>query len=1344
MKIKLYNYFLVLIASFSLVLSSCNNIASDDYEENKNQGTSVSTETVSELDSEGVIAYLTVAIDSLSEDGVSSRTVLPDFTDSDYKYTGFDKFELTGAYDGKNYKIAEWTSDSDGLSAYEKLVGKTTTTGSDDEAVTTTNGDYQIPLTLFSKDETATETWSFTLTAYHHYVENEATTTVFKGTTSKNIVAGANNSLAFSLTRDSEYKFAAASENKAGSLSITLNYVTGARTEVQLFKCDASTGEHDGNDIASSYWEGESDRIFTVANGAKKELSIASIPEGFYELILNFTNNDIAVGVMKEYVYILQDLTSVKTIKVDVNADYAITYFYKILDVDGKNEITYIKNDDSYGVKIANFFKGTDNKPYHGDIQAMYYSRLNTVTLPQETDFVDTFNSKAESGNEYLFCGWYEDEGFTKGPILNIKKNSTVGDKTYYGKFIDKREKPEITSVVLTADTKTADADDFKVGHKITATAKTDAGDFAGTVQEWKWYKVKTDDDPADAQITENIDNPAKAQTTDLVTTSSYSVRPIYAGKNIKVTATKKYTVRSYDDKDNESGQSYVYNAGYVRTTYTAANYNAAGLYKVVEFKENPTDTEVTYGYPSPKVSNETGQFIGKGNLAVTTAAFKLYYEYTSETDGSTETTKINTNLRDDGLAEPFATILSAVHDANTTGWTLNDTTVFVDTNADSKYYSIAFNTASQKAPTASGYVPVKISVDGYNDLVLGTTGDVADTDYDDIYSNGAFIKVRYDNPMEREVLNALWKDGDVSDQNVRDGFDKQTISFKDTAYSKTYDGGTISVPLIWSEASEGTFASPVARLQDDLGKENGSSEISVGTSKTLYFKATETPATENNGDSKNADWYGKVWPSTDTARDVTFTWNDTESSTDANNNYIGRRISIASLRISGTTVTDATGAEENADKVYTAKIGDTLTIVPLDSTGAEITSYSDIVWTIKRNGTAISGLTGLSDENKAAYTGYRLIQKDYVSEDAHTAGKQLKVTATRTYAFSKELSKAVYITVEKGSLKLDGFSVTWNPTDDNPTLEVGTQGTADNITWKTGEDGGAVDGTYTPENSDPADKVEVSSVVFSGDVNASGEAQLKVSALGYEDAYSKQLENIPLRYTIGETEVKLSADKPNISYRSILFDLESAAPGRTASSYEYILTAPTGTGTGGSITTNDWANYAPASNGWTELPADEFADPFFGNAGTAGTIYVRVKADATSGYYASTPIEVSYEKADNAGSRGVSGFTVTFETLAEADIKMTESSVAKNTTAGTITIAAPSDLSTIKFWRINGKNPVSYYGSEAVSIDTEHKTLTITTAEIGSGVYNVTVVGSKTSVSGVTYSAGITVVVSE
>ena len=473
----------------------------------------------------------------------------------------------------------------------------------------------------------------------------------------------------------------------------------------------------------------------------------------------------------------------------------------------------------------------------------------------------------------------------------------------------------------------------------------------------------------------------------------------------------------------------------------------------------------------------------------------------------------------------------------------------------------------------------------------------------------------------------------------------------------------------------------------------------------------------------------------------MTFTWNDTESSTAANNEYIGRRISIASLKIRGTTVTDATGAEENADKVYTAKIGDTLKIVPLDSTGDEITSYPDIVWTIKRNGTAISGLTGLSDENKAANTGYRLIQKDYVSEDAHTAGKQLKVTATRTYAFSKELSKAVYITVEKGSLKLDGFSVTWNPTDDNPTLEVGTQGTADNITWVTGEDGGAVDGTYTPENSDSGDKVEVSSVVFSGDVNANGVAQLTVSALGYEYAY-KQLENIPLRSTIGETEVKLSADKPNISYRSILFDLESAAPGRTASSYEYILTAPPGTGTGGSITKKDWAEYAP-SNGWTELPVGEFADPFFGNA-DAGTIYVRVKADATPGYYASTPIEVSYEKADNAGSRGVSGFTVTFETLAEADIKMTESSVAKDTTAGTITIAAPSDLSTIKFWRINGKNPVSYYGSEAVSIDTELKTLTITSAEIGRGVYNVTVVGSKTSVSGVTYSAGITVVVSE
>ena len=340
--------------------------------------------------------------------------------------------------------------------------------------------------------------------------------------------------------------------------------------------------------------------------------------------------------------------------------------------------------------------------------------------------------------------------------------------------------------------------------------------------------------------------------------------------------------------------------------------------------------------------------------------------------------------------------------------------------------------------------------------------------------------------------------------------------------------------------------------------------------------------------------------------------------------------------------------------------------------------------------------------------------------------------------------------------MKLDSFNVTYNNTT-YPTLEVGKAYNTGDYTekcliegtnWHTGASGtasGAIDNV-----SEAAVVIKSVSFTESGVVTESGSetnagkkvgnAVLKVTALGYADADSTvTLKNIPLRFSMTEV-VALSKDTANISYGSILFDSKTFGNGREASSYEYIITKPSSENE--NPTVKEWAEYNPTDNGWKDLPSAEFANPFSIAATTSsvasvaaeGTIYVRVKANADTGYAASTPIPVTYTKSSHAGVRGATGFTVEFK---DKDAAITADST---TTTGKVVIM-PEDGFTVSYWRIDGTSATNVPGA---TVSDDKQTLIIDTATIGAGSYQVTAAGILKGVTGGNYSAGVTVVISK
>ena len=118
-----------------------------------------------------------------------------------------------------------------------------------------------------------------------------------------------------------------------------------------------------------------------------------------------------------------------------------------------------------------------------------------------------------------------------------------------------------------------------------------------------------------------------------------------------------------------------------------------------------------------------------------------------------------------------------------------------------------------------------------------------------------------------------------------------------------------------------------------------------------------------------------------------------------------------------------------------------------------------------------------------------------------------------------------------------------------------------------------------------------------------------------------------------------------------------------------------------------------------------------------------------TDGYYASTPVAVTYSETTNAGSMGGT-IEVSFENV---DVAL---NTPNTSNAGTIVITPKTDF-TVKFWKIDGDVIAS--GDTVLTVSNDKQSLTITTAELGSGDYNITAVGTKTGVTG-TYSAGVTV----
>ena len=1357
MKIKLNKYILLLLASLTLVMSSCSDIDEDSTTVNE-QKTKTSSETISEAakiddTTTAPIAYLTIGIGETTAKTGSSRTALPDFSDNlDAYYAGFTKFRLTGAIEGSEEEVIrvwETTTDSDQhtTNAYTKL----TTTSS-------------VPLKLFTaevnntSETSATENWNFTLTAWYGDPEEAiGKFTRFKATLSKEICAGATNPLEFTLTRDSAYGFNA---NATGEIAITLNYkATVPKTVIYLYSQSDTARETPLRTTTVATMASGATYVYKAVADNDTSDSATAVPEGKYTVVIKtfdvYENRpDVPKGEILEYVYVMQGLTSKSSFDLNMNESYSITYKYTVIDGTSVNVNADFAESN---FTLANEASGsTYTIPY-------YYSRLETVTLPKAS------NIGSPISNNYVFCGWYENydtqtNTFSGSPILEIERNSHAKALTLYGKFIDKREAETIDSVALYLEGKTSDGtettvlSDMSVGHKLTATAKVGTTDFEGTIVGWKWYTGEIPSEQSDiswnsAPVYDSLANIGNAFTpavntelagsiteinttadstegaankvTKLVTTSSLKLIPAWKGKYIKATAVQKYTVRAYTEDDAEN--------------YAALN--TAGVKKVVE---NTFATATTENALLDAIATENE--IAAGNLAVSTD-FSLWYGTLGDTNAQ-DVVEINSELYPSGKLFVGA---GTVHDITQTDWVYGATTYQT---------ACTFELAHGEedtiyAPTSSGYKSAKVSVANYTDLSL--------TD-----DNGAFIRVKYAVPTEADILTTLWSssNGTGGNTSALEGFDKGYISFKETSFVHDYDTNRYDDVHVYADTPAsfvyGDSVSPVARTTlggarraaaDFAENETAAiTDVFVGdtSSNSLVFTVLSHAGT--NDTKGNPEGAIDAPSSTCT---VAFTGDNAT-------NYVGTRVMLASVSVTGTSA-----------------VGNTITITPLDSAGNAITDYdASFTYSLKRaDNEPVSAQP--TDGNTGSYI---IKQEDFTSDSTDDdATDTLNISVSRTYVYDGAVSVPTTTTIAKGIIKSYGeATVILTQTEGSGTAVINTADFAISVTY-TGsaliEGASPTSGTiaWTADTTlvlkDSVSGVDLATsgtfapvvgfadnetvVTYDDSGITKAKAKIKIVAKGYKVFTANDLYvAIPLAAT--PPTVLLRTDTNNISYGKVKFDTT------TAYMYEYSLD-------GGTT--------------WYNVPATEFANPFSdvtlnNNQFTFSVRTKRVGKTTSATYYysteqdkwltdtgveyaegniaslvitaASAPADVTYTASresgtGNQGNRGMPHPTVTFvaqDMKLNAPIK-----------SGNIITITPAGGYTVKNWYIDGLTPEEFAATDSdITVKTEsvpgditvsEESLVLDITDFGSGTYQITAV-MENNTTGITYSAGVSVVVSQ
>ena len=389
---RLNKYILLILALFSMTLSSCSfsSDSTNDKEEN------VKSEEELKLISQG-ISYVKLELASASVTPKGSRTALPDFSaESDEekaaRYSGFIEFMLQ-AERGSSAIQKIWTNTVDGegnvtKTAYQAFVK-----------------DSIFPLGYYPENTSSDEypetiEWKFTLYAYYggtlselgpkdsvYFESDEVTKNIHPRTT----LDDANKTVKFELTRKGDYKFSS-EEEKKGSIGIILNYVANSgvsSVKAKLYKVgetEAIGGEENLSDI----------NIYS-----KQEL-----PEGnYYVDFALYGDNELYICTVREYACVINNLESKSTLTVDPNGTFTITYKYK----------------NGTSTTDVDFFAENATVP------AKYTRLSGAVTFP----VTSAFDSENDFVKDNIFLGWYESEAATER-ITNIGAGSRAGNITLY------------------------------------------------------------------------------------------------------------------------------------------------------------------------------------------------------------------------------------------------------------------------------------------------------------------------------------------------------------------------------------------------------------------------------------------------------------------------------------------------------------------------------------------------------------------------------------------------------------------------------------------------------------------------------------------------------------------------------------------------------------------------------------------------------------------------------------------------------------------------------------------------------------------------------------------------
>ncbi|WP_294430579.1 hypothetical protein [uncultured Treponema sp.] len=1212
--------------------------------------------------------------------------------------------------------------------------------------------------------------------------------------TDSNTPTNPTNGLDFTLARTSKFVYPYSTSGE-GKIEITLNYATGSelsgyKTIAKLYSATVSESVVTKSETPLTV-EGNSVLATEAADNATERLySAEGIKEGMYVAVFEFTENGVEVGAMTEYVYVLKDLTSKSTLTVDLNGSYAITYRYWILDDEANQNVVVTsavqdrngKYTFGLGARTDSGFPGVANTS-EGNMFAeitseadntisanaggvvMTYSRLTGATLPTANLFSEDFNS-TNPESEYLFCGWYDITGSEAAdnntiaglindsenhtPVLEIKKNTFVHDKTYIAKFVKRVEMPVIDKVTITPETDAASNESlnngYKVGYMLTATpsyGETPTA-FTGTAT-WQWYwSADSENYSFDDEDTVSGTN-ATIAARDETHVSTYRVEPSKAGKYLQARVVQKYKIVP------EKIEGAI---AYYKVTENAAVVSGVAKKDV---ESVPTPVAMVLG---------TLQAVGSTNPEDEDALFKMHYG----TAATAEVVEIGTQLS----ASNLHVTSGVITDAHNPAWEYQHGT---GNSATVSAYALSLtdeiNDDHVYAPVGSNYVAVTVSVAGYEPLHLPNIVDSG-------APKSAFVSVKYKTPTEANVKSTLWcDDGNAENQNELEGIDKGYIVFKATEYSSSendYTNGetpidVTAIPLSY-KVGDGDFTPVTARAA--LGKEhNDTADILAGT---VSFKAAEKKV---NGEGEPADTQytdangnpvGHIAESSD-ALSYAF-------STDNSLAYIGTRQLISYIEVARDGETDVPHPN---NQPYTAKVGHTLTVKAYDEHDQEIARYgaeglSGITWTWATADTeSTNGKTAT-----AANTTYTIKQADYTSgtEETHT----LTITASRIYAYSTLCEKTLTVSIDKGTMALNGPIINFERKagHENDKFTVNTTKEALAAALQLRITSGGL--------KDSISEAVVTGVIteFDGTLIDKGSgtawAKVKFTAPGYEGLIPTDpvyVTGIPLQAAIPagvEASIKLSDAKDNISYGYIQFATYAdgnngnilGAASSSSGYYTYEM----------EYTTDD--PYTSNSVTWYDITPDEFAIPagFPTTGDTPAKIWVRLKQkgfvgsgvdratyyysastgewktnalvpvpvtedqpDQDSSYAASDPIEVTYKNSEHGGTRGIaSGTKVTFTAV---DVEKLE--VSKE--AGIITIKPAEDW-TASSWFVDGRKITSNSNPIRITADGKQLIIDTTNVQLLGGTYQitafVTTTNSSKGISEVIYSAGASVTVSK